>query len=149
MLWRSPLRSVRVLSHSSLPSFSSVIWQRGIQSNVKLAPRVNHATLLQGMDSGESENLITISGLVRSTRKHKSVAFAWINDGSTLANIQAVISPEVAKDIDTGAYVSLVGKWVASLGGRQTHEFAVERVEAIGTGNATVSEKPPVTRNTC
>jgi phage-related tail fiber protein len=138
MLWRSSLRSIQVPCQSSTLKLSPASRRRGLQSNVKLPPRYDHATLLRG---GGSDDFIRISGLVRSTRKHKSVAFVWVNDGSTLANIQAILTPQLAKDIDTGAYVSLVGKWIASPGAGQKHEFAVDQVAGIGPGNASVRKK--------
>lgn len=39
---------------------------------------------------------IKIAGIIRSIRKQKHACFAHISDGSTLAPLQAVLSPELA-----------------------------------------------------
>ncbi|KAK5454291.1 asparaginyl-tRNA synthetase [Exophiala xenobiotica] len=41
----------------------------------------------------------------------------------------------MAKDITNGAYVSLIGKWVASQGAGQSHELLVQEIETIGESN--------------
>ena len=84
---------------------------------------------------------ITILGLVRTIRMGKEVAFIEINDGSTLKNIQAVISePEkfpVLEKILTGASVRVKGKLVESQGKGQKFEIAVESVDLIGAADST------------
>ena len=63
---------------------------------------VHHARLLYGpgkRDKLRLDGLMRVAGLVRSIRKQKSVAFARIGDGSTLANVQAVFpDPQLAKE---------------------------------------------------
>lgn len=41
--------------------------------------------------------------------------------------------------ITNGAYVSLIGKWVASQGAGQSHELLVHEIETIGESNPLVS----------
>ncbi|MCH7690652.1 MAG: asparagine--tRNA ligase [candidate division Zixibacteria bacterium] len=84
---------------------------------------------------------LTILGLVRTIRSGKDVAFIEINDGSTLKNIQAVISqPEkfpVLEKILTGASVRIKGKLVGSQGKGQEFEIAAESVDLIGAADST------------
>jgi hypothetical protein len=67
-------------------------------------PLVRHDTLLEGPQKAgqpllQLDKTIKVAGLVRSIRKQKTVAFARIGDGSTLANIQAVFpDPQIAKE---------------------------------------------------
>jgi asparaginyl-tRNA synthetase len=93
--------------------------------------------LLSNFHSTEvaSEHEIRVVGLVQSIRKQKKAAFAQISDGSTLALLQAVLSPEDAAGITNGAFVSLMGVWQKSLGKGQSHELQVRRVEAIGASD--------------
>ncbi|KAK5942389.1 asparaginyl-tRNA synthetase [Knufia obscura] len=83
-------------------------------------------------DPPPSGSKVTIAGLVRSIRKQKKVAFAHIEDGSTLAAIQAVFNPETARDLHNGAYVELEGLWEKSPSAGQTHELKVESVLRVG-----------------
>ncbi len=83
---------------------------------------------------------ITILGMVRTIRSGKEVAFIEINDGSTLKNIQAVISePDkfpILEEILTGASVRVKGKLVESQGKGQKFEIAAESVDLIGAADA-------------
>ncbi|KAL2839060.1 hypothetical protein BJY01DRAFT_219471 [Aspergillus pseudoustus] len=82
--------------------------------------------------SFEDQN-VTIQGLVRSVRKQKTVAFAAINDGSFTTNVQAVLSPEQASDLSTGAAVEISGIWKACKpGAKQTHELHATTVTVVG-----------------
>ncbi|KIV82710.1 asparagine-tRNA ligase [Exophiala sideris] len=102
-------------------------------------PVIQHARLLDGgsqFEPGQSHKSVKITGLVRSVRKQKKIAFARIADGSTLASVQAVFpDPALAKDISNGSYVALVGQWTPSQGAGQTHELQVEKIEAVGESN--------------
>jgi asparaginyl-tRNA synthetase len=48
--------------------------------------------------NSSNSNLRTVDGFVRSIRKQKRVAFATIGDGSTISALQAVLTPEQAKE---------------------------------------------------
>ncbi|KAI1620799.1 asparaginyl-tRNA synthetase [Exophiala viscosa] len=103
------------------------------------APIVQHASLLDSgskFEPGQNHKSVQITGLVRSVRKQKKIAFARIADGSTLASVQAVFpDPSLAKDISNGSYVALVGQWIPSQGAGQTHELQVGTIEAVGESN--------------
>ncbi|KAL2425323.1 Asparagine-tRNA ligase, mitochondrial [Exophiala dermatitidis] len=98
-------------------------------------PSVRYAQLLNNPGKHETHQ-IKITGLVRSVRKQKKVAFARIADGSTLATVQAVFpDPALAKDITNGAYVALTGNWIRSAGAGQTHELQVQSIDSLGESN--------------
>ena len=84
---------------------------------------------------------ITILGMVRTIRSGKDVAFIEINDGSTIKNIQAVISqPDkfpILEEILTGASVRVKGELVVSEGKGQKFEIAAVSVDLIGAADAT------------
>lgn len=84
---------------------------------------------------------ITILGMVRTIRSGKDVTFIEINDGSTIKNIQAVISePDkfpVLEEILTGASVRVKGELVVSEGKGQKFEIAAVSVDLIGAADAT------------
>ncbi|WEW60491.1 asparaginyl-tRNA synthetase [Emydomyces testavorans] len=75
---------------------------------------------------------ILVRGLVRSVRKQKQWAFAEISDGSTMQTLQAILSPEQAAKLTTGAAVEIAGVWTPSPGRRQTHELRATDVKLVG-----------------
>jgi asparaginyl-tRNA synthetase len=87
-------------------------------------------------DSVPTGTAITVLGWVRTVRVSKAVAFAEINDGSCMANLQAVVAqPEkllVLEKLLTGASVRIEGKLVASQGQGQKYELAVDSLDLIG-----------------
>jgi len=76
----------------------------------------------------------TISGWVRTIRDQKQFAFVEVNDGSTLANLQVVISAEIPElaQLATGAAISVTGKLVKSPGKNQALELQADRVTLYG-----------------
>jgi len=84
---------------------------------------------------------VIILGWVRTVRSSKDVAFIEVNDGSCMKNIQGVVqNPEslpVLKQILTGASVRLEGPLVQSAGKGQKYEIAVQRVDLVGSADAT------------
>jgi asparaginyl-tRNA synthetase len=83
---------------------------------------------------------ITVLGWIRTVRVSKAVAFVEINDGSCMANLQAVIAqPErlpVLEKLLTGASVRIKGKLVESQGQGQKYELAVDSLDLIGEADA-------------
>eukprot|EP01132_Coremiostelium_polycephalum_P000015 gene14-21_t len=68
----------------------------------------------------------------------KQVAFIMLNDGSTLHNLQIVadadqLPEELAKQINTGASLSIGGTVVTSQGGSQAIEIQAQTIEVIGS----------------
>ena len=83
---------------------------------------------------------VIIRGWVRTRRDSKEFSFLALNDGTCLANIQAVVdhgipgSEEIQK-ATTGASVEIVGKLVASPGKGQAWEVAASSIKLIGTSD--------------
>lgn len=77
---------------------------------------------------------VTVKGWVRAFRSNR---FIQINDGSCIANLQAVIdytqfSEELLRRISTAAAVSISGVLVASIGSGQSVELDVKSIYIIG-----------------
>ncbi|KAG9197253.1 asparaginyl-tRNA synthetase [Epicoccum nigrum] len=53
--------------------------------------------------------------------------------------MQAVLSPQLAEDLSTGAAVTVTGKWKPSPGGKQSHELQVEDIRVLGANDAATS----------
>jgi asparaginyl-tRNA synthetase len=80
----------------------------------------------------------TVMGWVRTFRNSQFIA---LNDGSCLANLQAVVDfentdPTLLKRITTGAALSIQGKLIASQGKGQTVELIAEHIEILGDCDA-------------
>ena len=84
--------------------------------------------------SSPSNQVVTVQGWVRSFRNNQ---FISINDGSTIQNLQAVVSMEtvgesVLKRLTTGTCLSITGELVASLGKGQAVEVRIDKLEILG-----------------
>ncbi|EPR39366.1 Asparaginyl-tRNA synthetase [Desulfovibrio sp. X2] len=84
---------------------------------------------------------ILVKGWVRTRRDQKGFSFLEINDGSCLANIQAVVDEGAGgfdriADMNTGAAVAVEGELVASPGKGQKWEIKARSVELIGEADA-------------
>ncbi len=88
--------------------------------------------------SGEPDDSLIIQGWVRTKRELKGFAFIEVNDGSSLANLQAVINQdlpdyeEIIKKLNTGAAVEVSGVLVASQGKGQRIELQAQAVKVYG-----------------
>ncbi|KAJ8107148.1 hypothetical protein OPT61_g9066 [Boeremia exigua] len=134
----TPRRTAVAQSHVLFP-------QRSRQSSTfrptNIAELLRPASPLSSTPPRELPECETLSvhGYVRSVRKQKRVAFAVIGDGSTLQTVQAVLSPQLAEDLSTGAAVRVTGKWKPSPGGKQSHELQVEDIVVLGANDAATS----------
>jgi asparaginyl-tRNA synthetase len=87
---------------------------------------------------GQPEQAVTIQGWVRTKRELKDFTFVEVNDGSSLANLQAIVTPDLAnygtviKELGTGASVEITGVLVASLGKSQAIELQARSVQVYG-----------------
>ncbi|OKL60541.1 hypothetical protein UA08_04344 [Talaromyces atroroseus] len=80
----------------------------------------------------ENEN-VTLKGFIRSVRKQKRFAFAEISDGSTVQSLQAILTPDQAADLSTGAAIEISGIWKACPPGKeQTHELQTTTIQVVG-----------------
>ncbi len=85
---------------------------------------------------------VTVRGWVRTRRDAKGFSFLEVNDGSCLANLQAVVDAnaegaELLPKILTGAAVELEGDLVPSPGKRQKWELQTRAIRLIGPADAT------------
>ncbi|KAL1959785.1 hypothetical protein VTO42DRAFT_930 [Malbranchea cinnamomea] len=80
---------------------------------------------------------IRVRGFIRSVRKQKRFAFAEISDGSTFQSLQAILTPEQASPLTTGAAVEISGLWKPCPPGKeQTHELQATEVSVVGEADA-------------
>ena len=86
---------------------------------------------------------ITVAGWVRAFRGNR---FIELNDGSTIKNIQCVISDsnkqnEIFKKINVGTSLKIKGNLIESIGKGQSFEVEVLNIEILGESDA---EKYPI-----
>ena len=100
---------------------------------------------VKGRDGGASRvgEELELRGWARSVRTQKGMAFIDLNDGSAISGMQAVVNEgsaawEVANSgsVSTGAALRVKGKLVASPGGKQAAELAVDELEVIGAADS-------------
>jgi asparaginyl-tRNA synthetase len=76
---------------------------------------------------------VNVKGWVRSFRNNQFIA---LNDGSCMGNIQVVVSldtnPEIIKQINNGASISVDGMVIASLGKGQKVEVKADSITVLG-----------------
>jgi asparaginyl-tRNA synthetase len=88
--------------------------------------------------SGQPSESLKVQGWVRTKRDLKGFAFIEVNDGSSMANLQIVISQDlpdyeaIAKKLNTGASVEVTGVLVASVGKGQRIEVKADSVKVYG-----------------
>src|SRR5690606_13751053 len=85
--------------------------------------------------SEKTDYQVVVKGWVRSFRNGQFVA---LNDGSSLDNLQVVVTPDtcpeaIMKQITPGAAISVTGQVVASLGKGQRVELRADALELLGT----------------
>jgi asparaginyl-tRNA synthetase len=105
-------------------------------SGINIAPRVKTADALEATDGSP----VTIKGWVRTLRKQKTLAFVEVNDGSSLAGIQCVVSFDGVDErtlteldkVTTGCAVEVTGPLVASQGGKQAVEVQASQLRVVG-----------------
>jgi asparaginyl-tRNA synthetase len=97
------------------------------------------AEILRNGQPGES---VTVQGWVRTKRELKGFAFMELNDGSSMANFQAVVNSDlpdyeqVLKQITTGASVEVTGTLVPSKGKGQRIELQTATLQVYGECDA-------------
>lgn len=88
--------------------------------------------------TGQPDDAVTVRGWVRTKRELKDFSFVEVNDGSSLANLQVVLNPdlpqyaELLSQINTGAAVEVTGVLVASLGKGQRIEMKAQGMTVHG-----------------
>ncbi|RDI84219.1 hypothetical protein Vi05172_g5865 [Venturia inaequalis] len=108
-------------------------------STYTVAQLLQHDESTTNTASESSDSSRTVDGFVRSIRKQKRVAFATIGDGSTVTPLQAVLTPEQAKELSIGSAVRITGNWQPSPAGKeQSHELQAHTVRAMGDNDSAV-----------
>ncbi len=77
-----------------------------------------------------------ILGWVRTKRVSKNIAFLEVNDGSTLQNLQVVLSPDefsLLDEVTIGVAIKAIGDLVKSQGGGQKWEIQVKELSIEGS----------------
>ncbi|MEP0859087.1 asparagine--tRNA ligase [Trichocoleus sp. DQ-U1] len=88
--------------------------------------------------NGQPDEPLTIKGWVRTKRELKECAFVEVNDGSSMANLQVVLNPDLSdygniiKQLNTGASVEVAGVLVESPAKGQRIELKAETVKVYG-----------------
>lgn len=98
------------------------------------------------LKSEPTEELVSISGWVRSKRGNKEIAFIALSDGSTINTLQVVaelhlFSEELVKKVTTGCSLTVTGKLASSQGAGQSVELIAAEIEILGEAD---SEKYPL-----
>jgi asparaginyl-tRNA synthetase len=94
--------------------------------------------IIEILRNGQPDESVTVQGWVRTKRDLKGFAFVELNDGSSLASLQAVLKAEMPdyeatlKQINTGASVEISGVLVPSQGKGQRIELQAETVKVFG-----------------
>lgn len=82
---------------------------------------------------------VTVKGWVRTVRKQKSFSFVEINDGSTLSNLQIVVTnslpqyEELINSLSTGVSISAKGTLAMGQGSNPQPEIQANEISVIGT----------------
>jgi asparaginyl-tRNA synthetase len=84
---------------------------------------------------------ICVQGWIRTRRDSKEFSFLEINDGSCLANLQAVLDSGLVafaerEEFSTGSSVTAEGKLIPSQGAGQTWELQLTRLVLVGKAEA-------------
>ncbi|KAI4280785.1 MAG: hypothetical protein L6R38_004181 [Xanthoria sp. 2 TBL-2021] len=114
---------------------------RGLSTTSLQTPNIASVLALPPRDDGGNVT-IQVSGTVRTIRKQKQRAFLQLGDGSTVHCLQAVLNPDHAQGLSTGAFVAIQGLWrPAPPGKEQSHELHAQHVTIIGAAD---SENYPI-----
>jgi asparaginyl-tRNA synthetase len=94
--------------------------------------------ILEVLRTGQPDESATIQGWVRTKRELKDFTFVEVNDGSSMANLQVVLDPDlpdytdVLKQLNTGASIAVSGILVASPAKGQRIELKAQTVKVYG-----------------
>lgn len=107
-------------------------------------PQIARSRIRSLLQSAPDGRVVRVEGWIRTKRESKDLVFFEINDGSSMANIQAVVdrstdqgrtalsSDDLAR-LNTGASVRVIGVLAESPGGKQQAELQPQSVQIIGT----------------
>lgn len=92
--------------------------------------------------TGQPDESVTIQGWIRTKREQKGFTFVEVNDGSSMAGLQAVINEDVADyeaiiaRLNTGASVEIAGVLVPSPGKGQRIELKASAITVFGEADS-------------
>ncbi|MEO1149058.1 MAG: asparagine--tRNA ligase [Cyanobacteria bacterium J06638_22] len=98
--------------------------------------------ILDILRTGQPGETVTVKGWVRTKRDQKEFSFVEVNDGSSMAGLQAVVKAdlpdgaETLKRANTGASVELSGTLVESPAKGQRIELKAESITVFGEADA-------------
>lgn len=90
------------------------------------------------LKNGQPDESVKVQGWVRTKRELKEFAFVEVNDGSSMANLQVVLNPDLAdygtiiKQLNTGASVEVEGVLVESPAKGQRIELKASSAKVFG-----------------
>lgn len=90
------------------------------------------------LKNGQPDESVKVQGWVRTKRELKDFAFVEVNDGSSMANLQVVLNPDLAdyatviKQLNTGASVEVEGVLVESPAKGQRIELKASSAKVFG-----------------
>ncbi|OAB58741.1 asparagine--tRNA ligase [Phormidium willei BDU 130791] len=99
---------------------------------------MEHRKILDILRHGHADETVTVRGWIRTKRELKHFSFVEVNDGSALANLQVVITPEhpdypnLLKQLNTGASVEVKGTLVDSPAKGQRLELQAQEIHLYG-----------------
>lgn len=102
------------------------------------AEAMEHRKILDILRHGHADETVIVRGWIRTKRELKTFSFVEVNDGSSLANLQVVIAPELPnypdllKQLNTGAAVEVRGLLVDSPAQGQRLELQAQQIHLYG-----------------
>ncbi|MDV2998697.1 MAG: Asparagine--tRNA ligase [Chroococcopsis gigantea SAG 12.99] len=90
------------------------------------------------LKAGQPDEVVTVQGWVRTKRELKDFSFLEINDGSSMGNLQVILTDDIPdynpllKQINTGASVEVAGTLVPSQGKGQSIELKASSLIVYG-----------------
>lgn len=96
-------------------------------------------TVARALQLGQSKQ-VTVNAWIRTVRKQRKLAFAELDDGSSLSPLQATLEPGQAQHLSTGTAVKVTGSLEPSpVGKEQAWELRATEVVTLGQNDATDS----------
>lgn len=98
--------------------------------------------IVEILRNGQPDESVRIQGWVRTKRELKGFTFIEVNDGSSMANLQAILDGELTdyeallKQLNTGASIEVSGVLVPSPGKGQRIELKATAVKVYGESDA-------------
>jgi asparaginyl-tRNA synthetase len=106
------------------------------------ALRLHKTRIKDALQAQKAASELYVCGWARTVRRGKDVTFIALNDGSCLANLQVVLTPELAcfetvARCGTGAALAIEGELVPSPAAGQTWELHARQVKILGDADGT------------